>query len=302
MTRVQVLLGTYNGGHFLPHLLESVFNQKNVTMDVLARDEGSSDETWDVLQRYARSHSLHVARGERLRQTGNYFWLLHHASRDVDYIAIADQDDVWLEGKLARATALLAGIDVRTPAMYCSRRTVVAADLRVLGLSQSVPRGPSFENSLVQNIASGPTIVINQAARAVLDRGYPSKAFLYDWWMYQVVAGLGTVVFDQESNILYRQHGGNMVGEDPSILGRFAVSVRRIWRRGFRHYSNEQLAELERIHGPFLSPARRALLRRQVHAARTLPERLRRTRDPGVVFQARWQQLAFRCLILLNRA
>ena len=302
MTRVQVLLGTYNAGSYLPQLLDSVFRQAGVTVDVLARDEGSTDGSWETLQRYAAGHPLSTARGERLRQSGNYFWLLRHASREAEYLAIADQDDVWLESKLARAAELLAGIGPSTPAMYCSRRTLVDAELRVIGLSQPVPRGPSFENSLVQNIASGPTIVINQAARAALDRGYPTSVFLYDWWMYQVIAGLGTVVFDRESHILYRQHGGNLVGDKPSALGRLSMSVRRARARGFRHYSNAQIAELDRIHGEYLDRPRRELLRGQLEARRTLPERVRRARRPGVLFQATWQQLVFQCLILLNRA
>jgi glycosyltransferase involved in cell wall biosynthesis len=302
MTRVQVLLGTYNGGRYLPQLLDSVFRQAGVAVEVLARDDGSTDGSWETLQRYAASHPLSPVLGQRLHPTGNYFWLLHHASSDADYIAIADQDDVWLERKLARATGVLARLDPSTPALYCSRRTVVDAELRVLGLSRPVPRGPSFENSLVQNIATGATMVINQAARAALDRGYPASAFLYDWWMYQVIAGLGTVVFDDESHILYRQHGGNVVGESLSSLDRFVVSVRRARARGFRHYSKVQLAELDRIHGPFLDPRRREVLRRQLEAGRTLPERVRRARRPGVVFQAGWQQLVFQCLILLNRA
>jgi glycosyltransferase involved in cell wall biosynthesis len=301
MPRVQVLLATYNGRNYLSELLDSVFVQDGVDVEVLARDDGSSDGTWEVLADYARRQALVAHAGSHLGVVPGYFWLLQHASPTADYIALADQDDVWLPDKLSRAIALLGAPDDATPAMYCSRLTLVRADLRVLARSEGAPRGPSFENSLVQNIAPGCTIVLNRAAHTELLRGLPRSAAMHDWWIYQVIAGLGRVVYDDESRILYRQHGDNVVGAAHTWLGGLAVRARRLFQRRLRPFRSTQLQELDRIHGPRLPAPARAALRRCLEAEHQPRERLQLAFGRGVVFQSAWQQMVFRCLVLLNR-
>jgi len=301
MPRVQVLLATYNGRSFLPELLDSVFGQQGVDVEVLARDDGSSDGTREVLADYASRHSLVAHGGSHLGVVPSYFWLLEHASPTADYIALADQDDVWLPDKLSRAIALLGAPDDTTPAVYCSRLTLVDADLRVLAYSEGAPRGPSFENSLVQNIATGCTIVLNRAAHAELLRGLPTVAAMHDWWIYQVVAGLGRVVYDEESRILYRQHRDNVVGAAHTWLGGLTVRAKRLLQRRLRPFRSAQLRELERIHGPRLPAPARAALRRCLDAEHRPRERLQLAFGRGVVFQSAWQQMIFRCLVLLHR-
>ena len=301
MPRVQVLLATYNGRNYLPALLDSVFGQHGADVEVLARDDGSTDGTWELLADYARRRPLAPHAGGHLGVVSGYFWLLEHASPTADYIALADQDDVWLPDKLSRAIALLGAPDDTTPAMYCSRLTLVDADLRVLGYSEGAPRGPSFENSLVQNIATGCTIVLNRAAHTELLRGLPPIAAMHDWWIYQVIAGLGRVVYDEESRILYRQHRDNVVGAAHTWLGGLSVRARRLYQRRFRPFRSAQLRELERIHGPRLPAPARAALRRCLDAEHEPRERLQLAFGRDVVFQSAWQQMVFRCLVLLNR-
>jgi glycosyltransferase involved in cell wall biosynthesis len=301
MPRVQVLLATYNGRTYLPELLDSVFGQRGVDVEVFARDDGSSDGTSDLLADYASRRPLVAHAGSHLGVVPGYFWLLERASPITDYIALADQDDVWLPDKLSRAIALLGAPHDTTPAMYCSRLTLVDADLRVLASSAGAPRGPSFENSLVQNIAPGCTIVLNRAAHTELLRGLPRIAAMHDWWIYQVIAGLGRVVYDDESRILYRQHRDNVVGAAHTWLGGVTVRARRLFQRRLRPFRTAQLHELERIHGPRLPAPARAALRRCLDAEHEPRERLQLAFGRDVVFQSAWQQMVFRCLVLLNR-
>ncbi len=301
MTSVQVLLATYNGRRYLPELLESVLAQEDVAVEVLARDDCSSDGTWELLQDVAATHRVVACQGPRLGPARSFFALLERSSAHADYLALADQDDVWHPVKLRRAVDLLTSVGADRAAMYCSRLTLAAEDLTPLGLSEAMPKGPSFENSLLQNIATGCTIVLNRAARSVLLRELPSTTFMHDWWFYQVVAGLGSVVYDDRSFILYRQHGANAVGGAATLARRLRVRAERLLRRRLRLFGPEQLQELLRIHGPALPPRRRALLERHLEGRRRLRARLRLALGRDVVLQRSWEQALVRCLILGNR-
>jgi rhamnosyltransferase len=110
-----VLLATYNGAKFVAEQIRSVAAQRDVEVRVLASDDGSSDGTVEVVSRAASDARLpieflpsHVPSGS----STNNFWLLFRAAdfAACDYVALCDQDDIWLEEKLARATIVLSNL------------------------------------------------------------------------------------------------------------------------------------------------------------------------------------------------
>ena len=103
--------------------------------------------------------------------------MLSEVPEGGSFVALCDQDDVWMDGKLARAAECLA--DLKGPAMYCSAVEVVDRNLRPLGVHRTSRRGPALENALVQNIATGCTIVLNQPALRFF-RTVPARPVMHD--------------------------------------------------------------------------------------------------------------------------
>lgn len=302
MSGVQVLLSTYDGERFLEPQLDSIFGQTYRDVEVLARDDGSRDRTWQILERRASCERIRLLRGENIGVVRSFFELLERSDADAPYLALADQDDVWLPGKVERAVTMLSSFETAVPALYFSRLTLVDEALRPLGHSAIPPRGPSFANALVQSIGTGCTMVMNQAARSVLLRGTPAVAWMHDWWIYLVVAAFGRVVYDPEPCILYRQHAANAVGAANGRLHRWAVKANRFARRGFALQSRTaQAAEFRRIFGAMLDPAKHAQLDRFLNSRATLVQRLRLVAGSDVVYQSRLDDILFKGLVLLNR-
>jgi hypothetical protein len=229
-----ILLATYNGEAFLPAQLDSLLGQEDATWRLLWRDDGSTDAT--VAQMVAFTQRAGPGRVRRLEEPsgrlgvfGTFMALLAAVPVDADYVAFCDQDDVWLPGKLARARKVLAKLPSTRPALYCARQQLVNAALQPIGLSPLPVRPPGFGNALVQNIATGCTVVMNAAARRAVLAAPPLPAGMaHDWWRYLVVTGVGgEVAFDPEPQILYRQHGGNAIGAPVSALFRARAALRR---------------------------------------------------------------------------
>ena len=101
MEKVSVLIATYNGGRFLREQLESVLGQTYTNLEILVRDDQSTDNTYSILEEFsARDPRVVVKRNnENLGINRNFLTLVHEASGE--YIAICDQDDVWEENKIA---------------------------------------------------------------------------------------------------------------------------------------------------------------------------------------------------------
>ena len=227
-----VLMATYNGAAFLEEQLRSLRNQTDTKWVLITRDDHSTDSTTDILDSFAMAcepgQVVRIPSGPaRLGFLGNFLTLLASAPVGARY-AFCDQDDVWLPNKLMRASQALRGYRPDTPMLYCSRQAIVDADLRPSGLSLDMKRSPSLGNALVQNIATGNTVVMNASAqRAILEVRPPSKSF-HDWWSYLVVAATGGhIIYDPSPSILYRQHRENSVGSPRNLWLRLLGAATR---------------------------------------------------------------------------
>ena len=183
---VAILLSTFNGEQFLDDQLESLLRQTVTDWVLYWRDDGSSDATADIMRRFmagpgaGRCHAVLDPPG-RLRPTGSFMALLRAAAEtDVAAVAFADQDDVWLPEKLARAMAALQ--PHARPALYCSRQLLVDESLRRIGVSAPLHQPPGFPAALTQNVATGCTLVLNRAAARLVAGSHPPSATLHDWW------------------------------------------------------------------------------------------------------------------------
>lgn len=288
MPPLHVLLATYNGARFLPEQLESLSAQQGVEWNLLWRDDGSSDDTPALLEAFARRTrraAPAAAPAGRAGAMASFMHLLAAAPAGGHY-AFCDQDDVWLPGKLARAQAALSEMPAGRPAFYCGRQQLVDAALRPIGLSP-LPRRPlGFRNALVQNVATGCTLVLNDAARRlILAAPPPPPETLHDWWCYLLVSGAeGAMRFDPEPGLLYRQHASNAVGTQASLLRRGIAALSRGPER-FLAVFRGHLECLDRA-GPLLTPASRETLTLLMPLF-ALPrlERLRRLRMAGLYRQ-----------------
>lgn len=228
---IAILLAVFNGARFLPQQLASFEEQLETGWQLFAGDDGSADESASILADFAGRFAkgkVQLRAGPKRGVAANFLSLLADVPESSKYIAFSDQDDVWLPGKLSCAISHLTKVPDDKPALYFSLSLVCGENLENPRLSYRYPRGPSFANALVQNIAPGNTMVFNRAALEVLRRGLPyaENVVLHDWWVYQVLSGAGaTMIYDTKPTILYRQHGRNQIGANRSVV----ASLKRLW-------------------------------------------------------------------------
>ena len=218
MVEVYVILSTFNGERFLKEQLESILSQQSVLIRLLIRDDGSSDGTPAVLRSYVQNHThIKVDYGKNIGVIGSFFALLDKVPPDAQFIAIADQDDIWLPDKLIRAVNQVSVSE--KPAMYCSCYKAIDENGAFLWQSQPPVKETSFKNAIVQNVATGCTIVINKSLLSALKISQVdiSNLVMHDWWIYLCAASFGQVMYDPEPSILYRQHHGNVVGAKSGV-------------------------------------------------------------------------------------
>lgn len=219
MVKVAVLMSTYNGGRYIEQQLESLSSQEGVEVELLVRDDGSSDSTCAILEKWRAKMNLRWYTGENLGSAWSFMDLLYNAPA-ADYYAFCDQDDVWFSHKLQRAVEKITACKEGEgrEVLYFSAQRLTDGDLNVIG--DSVPRRLfTFGESLLRNPAAGCTMVFNNKLMQLVKREKPSYLYMHDMWLYMVCMAVGgLLLFDAEPTMFYRQHGGNVVGYNASLL------------------------------------------------------------------------------------
>lgn len=300
--KISVLLSTYNGERFLNQQLESLYDQTFSNTRILVRDDGSSDTTVELIEKERLQGRLEVLPGDKnIGPAASFLELLSRSEADSGFFAFCDQDDVWYPNKLDRAIKILGAIDSDTPALYFSRLKYVDDENNFIKLSP-LPKVIDFGNALVENIATGCTVVLNRAARNLIVKSIPDKCLMHDSWCYLVVSCFGKVVFDEQPSIRYRQHSNNAIGAATSLLDNLIRRIKRfnLRKEGVFRFSDQAQQFLE-LYGPIVPEQKKPLLLKVVQAKTSLSARLCLIFDPNIKRQTVFDNLVLRLFILLNR-
>lgn len=306
---VHVLLASYRGERYIGEQLASIAAQTHTAWNLLISDDGSNDSTLEICKAFAASqaqHRVRVIAGPKRRSTANFFHLINTIDgfEEGDLFAFCDQDDVWLPEKLARAVAVLQDAPLRDgqAALYGARTRLVDHTLQPIGISRLPARPLGFGNALLQNIASGNTMVFNAALLRLLRRVDPAHAVLHDWTAYQAVTGCGGWMhFDPEPCLLYRQHDHNLIGSQGRSRDQ-VQRVRMLLRGQYRVWGDLTEAAMNDLRD-HLTPEATRLLRNFQHM-RHLPHfaaRLRAGAGSGLWRQTRAGRASFWLGLALNR-
>lgn len=219
MKKVLVMMSTYNGEKFIEEQIKSIINQEFVKTYLIISDDKSSDNTLKILEKFKSSYPENFLEIHTKNKFGspskNFFYLINNCPDNFDYYAISDQDDVWGKHKIFKAIKKIdEGFDI-----YGSRTTIVNKNLEKLDLSPLFNKKPSFANAIVQSIAGGNTMVFNKKLLLKLKFYNFTDAPSYDWFIYIFSTYTGLkFYYDEEPNILYRQHGQNEIGSNLGFI------------------------------------------------------------------------------------
>ncbi len=218
---IEVVLPTYNGVSYLEAQIASIYNQTLRPERVLLRDDGSSDGTQALISQLQQRYGtwLQVLPADRnLGCTANVNRLLQATT--APYVALADQDDLWLPQKLEQALALLQGLEARLGA---SIPLLVHSDLELVD-ARAQPMGCRYlerqhlnpqridpVDLALTNVVTGCTALFN---RPLLQMALPipAEALMHDWWVVLVASVFGQIAMVEQPGVLYRQHGANLLG------------------------------------------------------------------------------------------
>jgi len=221
--KVAVLLAAYNGMQWIEEQLASILGQQAVDVSVFISIDPSTDGTEAWCAAYAGDHPQVVvlpAAGSFGGASRNFFRLIRDVDFDgYDFIAFADQDDVWHPDKLQRATC---AIQSRNVDAYSSNVTAFWPDGRTHLLDKAQPQvewdflfeaaGPGCTYVASRKLADALKVSVLQNWQSL------QGVSLHDWYCYAFVRSSGyRWHIDPEPSMDYRQHERNQVGANKGL-------------------------------------------------------------------------------------
>ncbi len=215
-----IALAVCDGARFLSALLDSIVEQQLQPYELVVADDASVDGTLVILNDFALDapFPVRILRNRlRLGVVGNFNLAINACTGE--YIALADQDDVWRPDKLTCLADVLGATN--TLAAFSNAR-VVDAELRSLGYTMwqrvrftpneqhCFATGNGFAVLLKHRLVTGATLAF-RADLAKVALPIPD-GWDHDAWLILVAASQGQVSAINKPLIAYRQHEANVVG------------------------------------------------------------------------------------------
>jgi glycosyltransferase involved in cell wall biosynthesis len=216
---VSIALATYNGRTYIRDQLVSIAAQTEQPGELVVSDDGSTDDTLDIVREFARSASFQVIVLPPHEQLGFADNFLHAAAHcKHEYVMFCDQDDIWLPNKIERGFGR-----VKADGGLLSLHRMMLTDERLEPLdtfSQGIRGDNIFEALELEPYMTGwgNTMLFKRELATLVPRESRPKQpgmerlLSHDTWIYTLAAALGRVSHINDHLILYRQHGTNVLG------------------------------------------------------------------------------------------
>lgn len=224
---VLVLVATYNGSKWLDEQIDTILSQEKININTLVADDGSTDTTHEILKKHAKLGRIKFyINKNNLGPCLNFVNLLVNANIEgIDYVALSDQDDLWLSDKIVRAIEVINinGCDGYSSGFYV-REGGKKVEYRV-NVTQTKfdyvfgSPGPGCTYVLTSNSVKELKVFLNKNINSL------EEIEFHDWLIYfWYRVNNKKWVIDNYSKIEYRQHDNNFFGANKG----FYKKIRRI--------------------------------------------------------------------------
>ena len=223
MEKIDILLATYNGSKYLHEQLDSILSQSYGNINVIIRDDGSSDNTVMIINEYEEKDNRVKLLNDNLGNLGfvrNFEELMKNSTSE--YLMFSDQDDIWYNNKVETSYTRIKAIEEingkSCPILVHTNSRIMNYETRTKSLFISnCAKNSSFENSFFNFFVQGSTMLINGSLkREALP--FSKEVYLHDRYLHLIAEFIGIRSYIDVPTMDYRQHSNNEIGSSVNVI------------------------------------------------------------------------------------
>ena len=204
---ISVCMATYNGEKFLREQIDSILKQLGENDELIISDDGSTDNTLNIINSYDDKRIIFLNCNKQC-YTKNFENALSHSKGD--YIFLADQDDVWLPGKVDACLKALENFDfIVTDAIVVdeSKSVIIESYFKYCNVRKGF-----IYNLLFTRYIGACMAFKRNVLQSVLPIPDNEKYIAHDYWIACVCEKKYNVKLINTPFLLYRRHSNNTSG------------------------------------------------------------------------------------------
>jgi len=222
--KVDILMATYNGEKFISEQIESIINQTYENWRLLIRDDGSTDNTIDIIKKHVKNDGRIKLIQDNKGNLGivkNFEELINLS--EANYIMFSDQDDVWIKNKVEllynNIISMEKTFSVDKPILVHSDAYITDENLNIISNNFIGRRAykKGLNNLLFAACVQGASMIMNRKLKKII-LPFPNNIHLHDYYISLVCEMLGERKFISDPLMFYRQHDENVVGASKGVI------------------------------------------------------------------------------------
>lgn len=229
MSKIAILMSTYNGEEFLNSQLESIANQiTKHDISLYIRDDGSKDNTIHIIEKWMDKIDIHLDVGNNIGPARSFWNLFKNKSVHADYYAFCDQDDIWDNNKMEIAVNSLSG---EYHLYACNCRSIDADGMLLEQCRKKNAPEIALDKLFVSGVTQGCAMVITNELREYICEKNISCVPMHDQVICMYALTFGKFFWDPTPHFSYRFHDNNVVANKnkSGILSKIQTFKR--WKR-----------------------------------------------------------------------
>ena len=223
MEKIDILLATYNGSKYLHEQLNSILSQSYGNINVIIRDDGSSDNTVMIIKEYEQKDNRIKLLNDNLGNLGfvrNFEELMKNSTSE--YLMFSDQDDIWYNNKVETSYKRIKAIEEingkSCPILVHTNSKIMNYETRTKSLFISDYANNSlFENSFFNFFVQGSTMIINKFLK-IESLPFSKEVYLHDRYLHLITEFIGVRSYIDVPTMDYRQHSSNEIGASSNVI------------------------------------------------------------------------------------
>lgn len=222
---VSITMSTYNGEQFLDEQLQTLIEQDYPNIEIIINDDYSSDQTWEILERWQKSNPELI---QIFRNTENVGWSRSFgkaiAHTKGAFIAWCDQDDKWMHDKISIMVETFqnnpdVSLVYHDASQFRGDNEIIAEkkDYFHWGIFQGNDPVSLFWHCRIL----GHRMMFKAELKKHILPAIPTS---YDWWIQVLAASIGRVYYIDKKLVAQRKHENNATGaKDPNMIGDYMI-------------------------------------------------------------------------------
>ncbi len=223
---ISIAMATHNGAKYITAQLDSILSQTYSNIEIVIVDDASTDKTLQIIREYQTQYN-----NIKLIQNQSNIGVVKSFTKAInsssgEYIALSDQDDIWLKYKLQQLVDNIGeAVLIHSDALLIDKNQNLISHSHMQ--YSKFKHYNNFSDYLLGNNVTGCCCMFKRSFWVQI-QPIPDGFYVHDHYLSLMASLYGSIKYYPKALVKYRQHNTNMIGAKIHKYDEFISHLQKI--------------------------------------------------------------------------